>query len=134
MGKGQPEYIAHQYGMRLVSLKFMHAHSGHMHTLLGLGVDLFTDVLMAMLVTPYLQVSESVTVSETTITKYRALFIWRRWMPYGQKSQFYNPSNKAEENSLVLAALLPGNLTTQSRGLMLTFLFLLLSHTDFFPL
>lgn len=54
MGKGQPEYIAHQYGMRLVSLKFMHAHSGHMHTLLGLGVDLFTDVLTAVLATPCL--------------------------------------------------------------------------------
>lgn len=64
MGKEQPEYIAHQYGMRRVSLKFMHARSGHMHALLGLGVDLFTDVIMAVLATPCLKVSESVALTE----------------------------------------------------------------------
>lgn len=78
MGKGQPEYIAHQYGMRRVSLKFMHVRSGHMHTLLGLGVDLFTDVLMAVLATPCLKVSESFAATETRRTGYRTLFLWRR--------------------------------------------------------
>lgn len=66
--------------MRQVSLKFMHAHSGCMQTLLGLGVDLFTDVLMAVLATSCLKVSESAAVTETMITRYRTLFLWRRWI------------------------------------------------------
>lgn len=45
MGKDRPEYVAHQYGMRGVSLRFVHAHSGHTHTPLCLGFDLLTDVL-----------------------------------------------------------------------------------------
>lgn len=111
---------------------YAHTQRAHAYSS-GFGVDLFTDVLMAVLATPCLKVSESVAVTETMITKYRTLYLWRRRMPQGQKSQIYNPSNKAEENSLVLTALLPGKLTTRSRGLMLIFIFLLLSHTDSFP-
>ena len=45
MGKEWSEYVAHQYGMRGVSLKFVHAHIRHTHTLVCSGVDLFADVL-----------------------------------------------------------------------------------------
>lgn len=45
MGKEWPEYVAHHYGKRGLSLKFVHAHTGCTRTLLCFGVDLFTDML-----------------------------------------------------------------------------------------
>lgn len=117
MGKEWPEHVAHRYGMKGVSLKFVHAHSQRHARSSVFWVNLFT--------TPSPRVVGPVAVTKPLLTRCSIWFLVGRWMPQGQKSQIYKPLNKAMESSLAPTALLPGKLSLQSGGLTFIFLFLL---------
>lgn len=72
MGKEWPEYVAHQYGMSRFSLKFVHAHTGHMQ-ILCFGVDLFADMLTGC--NSKTTLKGSVAITEPMITRYRIVFL-----------------------------------------------------------